>query len=65
MRTSPGWSGIAASYRMIFEIAEMAGECHMLRPRNILIAKEQHLVLQEQRTNFGQQDRGPAMRRQD
>jgi hypothetical protein len=40
--------GITARDRMIFEVAEVAREGDVLGAREVLIAKEQNLVFQEQ-----------------
>ena len=47
--------GVAAGDRMVFELAEMAREGDMLRARDVLVAEEQHLVLQEQGPDLGHQ----------
>ena len=56
--------GIAAGHRMVFELAEVAGEGHVLGARDVLVAEEQHLVLEQQRPDLGQRARGRARRRQ-
>ena len=38
--------GIAAGHRMVFEFPEMPGEGDMLGAGDVLVTKEQHLVLQ-------------------
>src|SRR5688572_8549104 len=46
---------IATRHRMIFKLTEMPGKRHMLRPRDVLIAEEYHLVLEQQRLDLGDQ----------
>ena len=45
--------GVARSYGMGFQVAEMRGEVLLLDRRDVLVAKEQHLVFQPQRPYFG------------
>jgi hypothetical protein len=42
---------------MVLELAEMAGKRHVLGACDVLIAEEQHLVLQQQRANLRDQRR--------
>ena len=46
---------IAAGDGMIFQLAEAAREGHMLGARDVLIAQEQHAVLQQRRADLGEQ----------
>jgi len=46
---------VAAGHRMVFELAEMAGEGDMLGAGDVLVAEKQHLVLQQQRPDLGHQ----------
>jgi len=39
---------VAAGHRMVFQFTEVAGKSHMLAPRDVLVAKEKHFVLQQQ-----------------
>ena len=55
----PGVVGIAAGDRMILELAEVPRERDVLRARDVLVAEEQHLVLEQQRADLGEQ-RGVA-----
>ncbi len=55
----PGILRIAARDRMVFELTEVAGERHVFGARDVLVAEEQHAVLQQQRTDLGHQ-RGVA-----
>ena len=55
MRTRPGWSGSLPSDRMVFQLAEAAGEGDMLGARDVLVAQEQHLVLQQRALDLGEQ----------
>src|SRR5215470_16534336 len=47
---------------MVLELAEVPRERHMLGARDVLVAEEQHLVLQQQRTDFGDE---PGVARRD
>jgi hypothetical protein len=48
MHANPGWSGSAPTHdRMIFQLAEPAGEGDMVGLADKLVAKEQHLVLEQ------------------
>jgi len=47
--------GVAVGDRMILELAKMAGEGDMLAAGDVLVAKEEHLVLQQQRPDLGHQ----------
>jgi hypothetical protein len=40
---------------VILELAEMAGEGHVFGARDVLIAEEQHLVLEQQGADLGHQ----------
>jgi hypothetical protein len=40
---------------VVFEVAEVAGERHVLGARDVLVAEEQHLVLEQQRADLGHQ----------
>ena len=51
---------VAACDRMVFEFAEMPGESDMLGAGDVLVAEEQHLVLQEQGPDLGDQGRVAA-----
>ncbi len=46
---------VAAGHRVVFQLAEVAGEGHVLGARDVLVAEEQHLVLQQQRADLGHQ----------
>ena len=52
--------GVAVGDRMILELAKMAGEGDMLAAGDVLVAEEQHPVLQQQRPDLGHQ---PGMSR--
>ena len=47
--------GIAAGDRMVLELAEVAREGHVLGARDVLVAEEQHLVLEQQGADLGHQ----------
>ena len=47
--------GVAAGDRMILELAEAARERDVLGARDVLVAQEQHLVLEQQRPDLGEQ----------
>ena len=47
--------GIAADDRMVLELAEAARERDVLGARDVLVAQEQHLVLEQQRADLGEQ----------
>ncbi|MNC36985.1 hypothetical protein D3C75_855330 [compost metagenome] len=42
-------------HRVVLQLAEAAGEGHVIRTRNVLIAQEQHLVLQQQSLDLVEQ----------
>ena len=44
--------GIAAGDRVVLELAEVARERDVLGARDVLVAEEQHLVLQQQRADL-------------
>jgi hypothetical protein len=44
---------IAANDRMVLELAEVTRESDVLRARDVLVAEEQHAVLEQQRANLG------------
>ena len=44
--------GIAPGHRVILELAEMARERDVLGPRDVLIAEEEHAVLEQQRADL-------------
>ena len=46
---------IAAGDRMVLELAEVAGEGDVLGAADVLVAEEQHLVLQQQGADLGDQ----------
>jgi hypothetical protein len=56
----PRMIGVAARDRMVFELAEMPGEGDMLRAGDVLVAEEQHPVLQKQGLDLGDQGRVAA-----
>ena len=39
--------GITARHRVIFQITKAAGKCHVFGACDVLIAKEQHPVLEQ------------------
>ena len=43
---------MAPGHRVVFELAEPPGEGHVLGPADVLVAEEQHLVLEQQRTDL-------------
>ncbi|MNF80256.1 hypothetical protein D3C84_624930 [compost metagenome] len=45
---------VAASHRVVFQLAETASESHVLGTGNVLIAQEYHTVLDQLSTNFGE-----------
>jgi hypothetical protein len=47
--------GVAAGHRVVLQLAEAAGEGDVLRPGDVLVAKEQHAMAQQQRADLGQQ----------
>ncbi len=47
--------GVAAGDRMVFQLAEAARKCDMLARRNVLIAQEQHAVLEQGGTDLGKE----------
>ena len=49
--------GIAAGDRVIFQLAEVARKRDVLGPRDVLVAKEQHVVLQQQLADLRDQVR--------
>ena len=49
--------GIAPGHRVILELAEMARKSDVLGPRDVLIAEEEHAVLEQQRADFHHQFR--------
>ena len=53
MRTSPGIVRIAAGDRMVLELAEVPRERDVLGTRDVLVAEEHDLVLEQQRADFG------------
>ena len=55
--------GVAVGDRMILELAKMAGEGDMLAAGDVLVAKEEHLVLQQQRPDLGHQPGDLVQRR--
>ena len=46
---------IAAGHRMIFQLAEAASESHVIGATDVLIAQEQHPMLEQLGTNLGEQ----------
>ena len=44
--------GVAAGDRVVLELAEAAGKPDVLGAGNVLVAEEQHLVLQQKRPDF-------------
>src|SRR6516165_3732618 len=44
--------GVAARDRVVLELAEAAGKTDMLGAGNVLVAEEEHLVLQQKRPDF-------------
>ncbi|MNT04912.1 hypothetical protein D3C72_1395100 [compost metagenome] len=44
--------GMAAHHWMVLKLAEAARKGHVLRARDVLVAEEQHAMLQEQRPDF-------------
>ncbi|MCY1364396.1 hypothetical protein D9M69_511960 [compost metagenome] len=46
---------VAAGHRVVLQLAETAGEGHVLGAADVLVAQEQHLVLQQQRLDLGEQ----------
>ncbi len=63
MRTRPGCSGSLPDHRMILELAEAPREGDVLGARDVLVAQEQHLVLEQQRLDFAEQPHRRAKRR--
>ena len=55
MRTRPGMVGVAAERRVILERAEPLGERDVLGAGDVLVAQEQHLVLEQQCADLGEQ----------
>ena len=55
MRTRPGWSGSLPATGWSSSGAEPLGERDVLGPGDVLVAEEQHLVLQQQRLELGEQ----------
>ena len=57
--------GVTAGDRVVFKVAEIACKCDVLSAREVLVAEEQHLVLQQQRSDFGHEvgvtRRGPEV----
>jgi hypothetical protein len=51
----PRMLGVAADHRMVLERSEAPRQGHVLGARKMLIAQEQHLVLQQQRAQLGEQ----------
>ena len=47
---------MAAHDRVVFQRTESFGEGDMVGARDVLVAKKQHLVLEKQRPDFGEQD---------
>ncbi|MCY1224700.1 hypothetical protein D9M72_368690 [compost metagenome] len=47
--------GIAARDGMVFQFAEAARECHVIRAGDFLVAQEQHLVREQQGLDLGKQ----------
>ena len=43
---------VAAGHRMILELAEVAREGHVVGAADVLVAEEEHLVLQQQRADL-------------
>ena len=54
---------IAARDRMVLEFAEAPREGDVLGARDVLVAEEQHLVLEQQRADLGERARRRATRR--
>ena len=50
-----GILGVAAGHRVVFEFAEVPREGHVLGARDVLVAEEQHPVLQQQLADLGDQ----------
>ncbi|MNQ73955.1 hypothetical protein D3C85_887020 [compost metagenome] len=46
---------ITAGHRMILQLAEAAGEGHVIGTAEVLVAQEQHLVLEQQLPDLGEQ----------
>jgi len=46
---------VAARNRMVFQLAEAARERHMLGARDVLVAQEQHAVLEQRCANFSKE----------
>ena len=59
----PGILGIAAGDRMVLELAEVPRERDVLGARDVLVAEEQHAVLEQQRADLGRRARRRARRR--
>ena len=55
MRTRPGWSGSLPSHRVVLQGTEPFGQCDVFGAGDVLVAEEQHLVLQQQCLQFGEQ----------
>ncbi len=46
---------VAADHGVILELAEAEREAHMLSARDVLVAQEQHLVLEQRGPDLGEQ----------
>ena len=46
---------VAADHRVILELAEATREGDVLGAREVLVAQEQHLVLEQERPDLGEQ----------
>ena len=58
-----GVVGVAAGDRVVLERAEPLGERDVLGAADVLVAEEQHLVLQQQRLELGEERRRRGRRR--
>ncbi|MNP39633.1 hypothetical protein D3C76_1332180 [compost metagenome] len=47
--------GVAADHRVVLQLAEAPGERYMLGVADVLVAQEQHAVLEQLLANFGEQ----------
>ena len=54
---------VAAGDRVVFQLAEVAREGDVLGARDVLVAEEQHPVLEQQLADLGDQRRDRARRR--
>jgi len=55
--------GVAPGDRMVLELAKVASKADVLPARDVLVAEEQHLVLQQQRPDLGHQPGDLVQRR--